>query len=111
MTAWISSSARCALEEPTPAVTPWRCSSVVPAFLANDILRIWRTFCVNYEARTETEPAEKKAKRKLKNYKLEHSRLLTCYSALLRVFKDRTPMRSIAANECLLPLCYQTTAK
>jgi predicted nucleotidyltransferase len=24
----------------------------VPAFLANDILRIWRTFCVNYEART-----------------------------------------------------------
>jgi hypothetical protein len=24
----------------------------VPAFLANDILRMWRTFCVNYEART-----------------------------------------------------------
>jgi predicted nucleotidyltransferase len=23
-----------------------------PAFLANDILRMWRTFCVNYEART-----------------------------------------------------------
>jgi predicted nucleotidyltransferase len=55
----------------------------VPAFLANDILRIWRTFCVNYEARTAREPDEKKAKRKLKNYKLKHSRLLTCYSALL----------------------------
>ncbi len=54
----------------------------VPAFLANDILRIWRTFCVNYEARTSKEPEEKKAKRKLKNYKLKHSRLLTCYSAL-----------------------------
>ena len=37
----------------------------------------------NYEARTETEPVEKKAKRKLKNYKLKHSRLLTCCSALL----------------------------
>jgi hypothetical protein len=57
-------------------------SNFMPAFLANDILRIWRTFCVNYEARTATEPPDKKAKRKLKNYKLKHSRLLTCYSAL-----------------------------
>lgn len=55
----------------------------MPGFLANDVLRIWRTFCVNYEARTQKDPPEKKAKRKLKNYKLKHSRLLTCYSALL----------------------------
>jgi predicted nucleotidyltransferase len=54
----------------------------MPAFLANDILRLWRTFCVNYEARTASDPPEKKAKRKLKNYKLKHSRLLTCFSAL-----------------------------
>ncbi|MCK5799065.1 MAG: nucleotidyltransferase domain-containing protein [Deltaproteobacteria bacterium] len=53
-----------------------------PAFLVNDILRLWRTFCVNYEAKTSKEPAEKKAKRKLKNYKLKHSRLQTCYSAI-----------------------------
>jgi predicted nucleotidyltransferase len=55
----------------------------MPAFLANDILRLWRTFCVNYEARTERVPEEQKAKGKLKNYKLKHSRMLTCYSALL----------------------------
>ncbi len=55
----------------------------VPAFLANDILRLWRTFCVNYEARTSVDPPEKKAKRKLKNFKLKHSRLLTCYSGLV----------------------------
>ena len=55
----------------------------MPAFLANDIIRLWRTLCVNYEARTEREPEEKKAERRLKNYKLKHSRLLTCYSALL----------------------------
>lgn len=55
----------------------------IPAFLANDILRLWRTFCVNYEARTAKDPPRAKAKRKLKNYKLKHSRLLTCYSALL----------------------------
>jgi hypothetical protein len=55
----------------------------IPAFLANDILRLWRTFCVNYEARTARVPEAEKAKGKLKNYKLQHSRLLTCYSALL----------------------------
>lgn len=55
----------------------------VPAFLANDILRMWRTFCVNYEARTQSAPPERKVKRKLKNYKLKHSRMLTCYSGLL----------------------------
>ena len=55
----------------------------IPAFLANDVLRMWRTFCVNYEARTECEPEQERAKRRLLNYKLKHSRLLTCYSALL----------------------------
>lgn len=55
----------------------------MPAFLANDILRLWRTFCVNYEANTESESQEQRAKRRLKNYKLKHNRLLTCYSALL----------------------------
>jgi predicted nucleotidyltransferase len=58
-------------------------NSYRPAFLANDILRMWRTFCVNYEAFTQVDPPAQKAKRKLKNYKLKHSRLLTCYSALL----------------------------
>ncbi|MBI1353448.1 MAG: hypothetical protein GC160_03815 [Acidobacteria bacterium] len=55
----------------------------IPAFLTNDILRLWRTFCVNYEARTERVPEKEKAKGKLKNYKLKHSRLLTCYSGIL----------------------------
>src|SRR6266496_2105741 len=58
-------------------------SDFMPAFLGNDILRLWRTFCVNYEARTERMPAVEKAKGKIKNYKLKHSRLLTCYSGLL----------------------------
>jgi hypothetical protein len=57
--------------------------SFMPAFLANDILRLWRTFCINYEARTARAPADEKAKGKVKNYKLKHSRMLTCYSAIL----------------------------
>lgn len=55
----------------------------MPVFLANDVLRMWRTFCVNYEARTQNEPPRKKGKRRLAHFKLSHSRLLTCYSALL----------------------------
>jgi hypothetical protein len=34
----------------------------MPAFLANDILRLWRTFCVNYEARTERVPDDERLK-------------------------------------------------
>lgn len=74
----------------------------IPAFLANDILRLWRTFCVNYEARTKRQPDLQKAKGKLKNYKLKHSRLLTCYSALLyllAVYRDQhtvTPGDAVA---------------
>lgn len=76
----------------------------MPAFLANDILRMWRTFCVNYEARTKTDPPERKAKRKLKNYKLKHSRLLTCYSgiaALLWLFGEQGTM-SISDAETIV---------
>ena len=39
-------------------------ATFMPAFLANDILRLWRTFCVNYEARTERKPEREKAKGK-----------------------------------------------
>lgn len=79
-------------------------SNFVPAFLANDILRLWRTFCVNYEARTSTEPAEKKAKRKLKNYKLKHSRLLTCYSALLYLLFVHSRRHTVSPTDAMVML-------
>lgn len=63
-----------------------------PVFLINDITRLWKTLCVNYEAYTEQQPEEKRAKRKLQNYKLKHSRVLTCYSAiiyLMQVFGEQ----------------------
>lgn len=54
-------------------------SSFIPSFLINDILRLWRTFCVNYEF------ARKKGSDdiKIKNLKLKFSRMLTCYSAIV----------------------------
>jgi hypothetical protein len=60
----------------------------IPAFLANDILRYWRTLCVNYEIGRD---ASHSPKQKLKNYKLKHSRMMTCYSALvylLNIYKN-----------------------
>ena len=71
----------------------------VPAFLANDILRLWRTFCVNYEARTSNDPPVKKAKRKLKNYKLKHSRLLTCYSGLLYLLAVYSRRKTVSPTD------------
>jgi hypothetical protein len=76
-------------------------ANFMPAFLANDILRIWRTFCVNYEARTEQEPEDKKASGKLKNYKLKHSRLLTCYSALLYLLAVHKSQKTVAPSDAL----------
>lgn len=51
----------------------------VPSFLINDIMRLWRTFCVNYEF------SRKKGSDdiKIKNLKLKFSRMLTCYSAIM----------------------------
>ena len=74
-------------------------SDFAPAFLANDILRLWRTFCVNYEARTSRQPEREKAKRKLKNYKLKYSRLLTCYSALLYLLAVHSQKKTVSPQD------------
>ncbi|MFH0903498.1 MAG: nucleotidyltransferase domain-containing protein [Pseudomonadota bacterium] len=52
----------------------------LPVFLINDILRFWKTLCLNYEERTGGSPI---GRRRLYNYKLKHSRLLTCYSGVI----------------------------
>ena len=76
-------------------------ASFIPAFLANDILRLWRTFCVNYEARTERAPEDKKAKGRITNYKLKHSRLLTCYSGLLFLLATFKRRGTVAPRDAL----------
>jgi hypothetical protein len=55
----------------------------MPAYLSNDILRYWRTLCLNYEANQSDSKQDSTAARRLNNYKLKHSRMLTCYSALI----------------------------
>lgn len=73
----------------------------MPAFLVNDILRLWRTFCVNYEARTERTPDAERIKGKLKNYKLRHSRILTCYSALLFLLQTYVQKRTVSPEDAV----------
>lgn len=76
----------------------------VPAYLANDILRYWRTLCLNYEANTSIKTPVDRAKRKIKNYKLKHSRMLTCYSALLQLLfvYDRTGSVSVTDAQTMI---------
>ena len=76
-------------------------SNFMPAFLGNDILRLWRTLCVNYEATTRTMTEPEKVKRKLKNYKLKHSRLLTCYSAILFLLATYNNKRTVHPDDAL----------
>jgi len=74
--------------------------SFLPAFLINDILRFWRTLCVNYEAGS-TGPPEK---RRAKNYKLKHSRMLICYSAIIALQAEYIQNQTISPETALLLL-------
>ena len=56
-----------------------------PIFLINDIIRFWKTMCLNYENKrlNPSESPEEKSKHHLKNLKLKFSRLTTCYSMVI----------------------------
>lgn len=62
---------------------PQNSNNFLPIFLVNDILRFWKTLCLNYEGKTASQKDSDAGKRRLQNYKLKHSRLLTCYSGII----------------------------
>lgn len=73
-----------------------------PTFLINDILRFWRTLCLNYEHKrnqkrsednTEDDSAAWRAESALDNLKLRFSRLSTCYSMVIALAAEPTPVR------------------
>lgn len=77
-----------------------------PTFLINDILRFWRTLCLNYEhkrnrKRSETEDEAWRADSALDNIKLRFSRLSTCYSMVIALAAEPTPV----TPERVLELC------
>lgn len=65
-----------------------------PVFLANDIVRFWKTLCLNYEHSRNRRGAAKKSSAHIKNLKLKFSRMLTCFSTVLllaRHYKQLAP--------------------
>jgi hypothetical protein len=71
-----------------------------PIFLLNDILRFWRTMCLNYEHNREwrSDDSEKRAKGHLANLKLRFSRLMICFSFIGKMLSVGP---SVAANDIL----------
>jgi hypothetical protein len=51
-----------------------------PVFLLNDILRYWRTLCLNYEQKARTSPTKSWKK---KNFNLKFSRMLSVFGTVL----------------------------
>jgi predicted nucleotidyltransferase len=65
-----------------------------PLFLVNDVLRFWKTMCLNYEnKRNRDQDRANKNKHHLKNLKLKFSRLLICFSTIIPLFASRTSSR------------------
>jgi hypothetical protein len=63
-------------------------SEFEPIFLVNDVIRFWRTLCLNYEHKRHEKIKNKtlvKEKSDIKNIKLKFSRKLTCFSFLISV--------------------------
>jgi predicted nucleotidyltransferase len=58
-----------------------------PIFLVNDIIRFWKTLCLNYEHKRNQPEADRdrRIKQKIKNFKLKFSRMLTCYGSIVAI--------------------------
>ncbi len=56
-----------------------------PIFLANDIVRFWKTMTINYEHKRNRSSLEIERKSRVKNLKLKFSRKLTCFSFLIKI--------------------------
>ncbi len=65
-----------------------------PIFVLNDVLRFWRTLCLNYEHGREwrKDDPHERAKGHLKNLKLRFSRLLICYSFVGALLREGPPL-------------------
>jgi hypothetical protein len=81
-----------------------------PTFMINDILRFWRTLCLNYEHKrnrkrhehgADNSQAAWRADSALDNLKLRFSRLSTCYSMVIALAAEPTPV----GPERVLELC------
>jgi hypothetical protein len=84
--------------------------SFKPIFLTNDIIRFWKTLCLNYEHRRKRKASEEENGNKnvthSKNLKLQFSRKLTCFSFILQLanFKGTIIEKDILDIALLTPI-------
>jgi len=59
-------------------------SDFKPIFLVNDIMRYWKTLCLNYENKRLRKTSDKYAvvTRRVRNFKLKISRMTTCFATI-----------------------------
>jgi predicted nucleotidyltransferase len=78
-----------------------------PTFLINDIIRFWKTLCLNYEHRRNQTTSRAAIKHKIKNFKLGYSRLLTCFAtvAILSTYRETISPRNV------IDICRMTPAE
>ncbi len=77
-----------------------------PLFLINDILRFWKTLCLNYEHKRNrpADDEDRRMKSHLKNFKLKFSRLTTCFSGVLPLLQQGSSvLNPDAAYDLLKP--------
>ncbi len=79
-----------------------------PVFLINDIIRFWRTLCLNYEHRRNRPKKDtgRQNKSHIDNLKLKFSRLLICHStiALLSIYPKTVKPDDLLSTIALSPL-------
>jgi predicted nucleotidyltransferase len=65
-----------------------------PVFFINDVLRFWKTLCLNYENRRNRpdDNVAQKRKQQVKNFKLKFSRLMTCFGTVVALCAKATPI-------------------
>lgn len=87
---------------------PQNSTSFLPIFLMNDIMRFWKTLCLNYEERTGAEKVTNIGKRRLHNYKLKHSRLMTCYSGIIYLQAVLQRDKGTVSPEAAITMVYES---
>jgi len=68
-----------------------------PTFLVNDILRFWKTLCLNYENKRNQpdDDRTRQIKQKIKNFKLKFSRMLTCFGSIAYIVSRHDPITTL----------------
>jgi len=74
-----------------------------PTILLNDIIRYWKTLCLNYENKRPRSRGEETSKQKIKRLKLKYSRLLTCFGTVISICAS-----SSINKESLKSMCKET---